>query len=272
MSPTRGRVALVTGGTRGIGHGIARELAADGTTVYLTGRTGVQAAAEKVSAAGSTAIGIECDHSSDESVAALFAQIGREAGRLDVLVNCAATVPDDKDVYAANFQPFWQSDPSVWDTWCEVGLRSHYVAAMHAARLMVTRGSGLIVNVSSAAAAYYFGCVAYGVGKAALDRFTSDAAIELRGHGVAVVSIWPGAVRTEKTRALEEAGMANLNDAESPEFAGRAVVALANDPNLLTKSGSAHYVAALACDYGFTEIDGSQPPLPTYGGMLQAPG
>jgi len=264
MSALEGRIALVTGGTRGVGHGIAAELCQAGAAVYLTGRRDVDEAASSIGATG-----ITCDHSDDLAVASAFDRVKQEAGRLDVLVNCAATVPEDVAGYLRSFQPFWQGEPAVWDTWCDIGLRSHYVASIHAARLMVDQGSGLIVNVSSAAAGQYFLSVAYGVGKAALDRLTADAAIQLREHDVAIVSIWPGAVRTAKTEAFERAGLASLADAESPEFAGRAVVALAADPEVLARSGSAFFVAELAREYGFTELDGSQPGLPTYGGILQ---
>jgi NAD(P)-dependent dehydrogenase (short-subunit alcohol dehydrogenase family) len=213
-------------------------------------------------------LGVRCDHSDDADVVAAFERILAAAGRIDILVNCAATVPASPEEYAASFQPFWMAEPGVWDTWCNIGLRSHYVASIYAARQMVAQGSGLVVNVSSAAAGGYFLSVAYGVGKAALDRFTADAAVELREHGVAVVSIWPGAVRTQKTEAFEQAGMASLADAETPEFAGRAVVALAGDENVMDRSGGAFFVAQLAREYGFTELDGSRPGLPTYGGVL----
>jgi dehydrogenase/reductase SDR family member 1 len=265
MPNLNGRVAVVTGGTRGLGRGIAGELAAAGATVYLTGRTGVDDAATEI---GSGAVGVACDHADDAAVPELFAKVRAEQGRLDVLVNCAATVPGDVQTYLESFRPFWESGPEVWDTWCEIGLRSHYVSSIYGARIMAEQGSGLVVNISSAAAAHYFGSVAYGTGKAAVDRMTSDMAIQLRDRGVAVVSIWPGAVRTEKTRTFEQAGLASLSDAESPEFSGRAVIALATDPGVLSRSGSAVYVAALAREYGFTETDGSQPGLPTYGGVL----
>jgi dehydrogenase/reductase SDR family member 1 len=268
QKPLAGKVAVVTGAAGGVARGIAAELAAAGATTYLTGRdrTKLDALAEEI---GGTAVPVVCDHSDDAAVAAAFEQLIDDAGRLDVLVNCVGTVPGSAEEFAASFQPFWLGGPGIWDMWCDVGLRSHYVASMHAARQMVAQRSGLIVNVSSAAASQYFGSVAYGVGKAALDRFTADAAVQLGEHGVTVVSIWPGAVRTDKNQTLAEAGMASLADAESPQFAGRAVVALASDPEAQARSGRAYFVAALARDYGFTELDGSQPSLPTYGGLLQ---
>jgi dehydrogenase/reductase SDR family member 1 len=271
QGPLTGRAAVVTGATGGVARGIASELAHAGATVYLTGRSQpkLEAVVADIARAGGAAVPIICDHADDAAVAAAFDQIIRDAGRLDVLVNCVATIPRTADEYAASFQPFWLGGPEVWDMWCNIGLRSHYVASIHAARQMVAQRSGLIVNVSSAAAAHYFQSSAYGVGKAALDRLTADAAIQLAQHGVAVVSIWPGAVRTDKTQALEQAGLASLSDAESPEFAGRAVVALATDRDVQARSGKAEFVAALARTYGFTELDGSQPELPTYGGVLQ---
>ena len=163
---------------------------------------------------------VVCDHADDAAVAAAFDRIVGDAGRIDVLVNCVATVPHTADEFAASFQPFWLGGPEIWDVWCDVGLRSHYVASIHAARQMVTQGSGLIVNVSSAAAAQYFGCVAYGVGKAALDRFTADAAIELAGHGVTVVSIWPGAVRTESEPSARSRGRRQPRGRRKPRVHG----------------------------------------------------
>jgi dehydrogenase/reductase SDR family protein 1 len=273
-NPLTGQVAVVTGATGGVAHGIAAEIARAGATTYLTGRDRgrLDALAAEIAAAGGTAVPVVCDHADDPAVASAFARIIDEAGRVDVLVNCVATVPRTVEEYAASFQPFWLGEPEIWDTWCDVGLRSHYVASIHAARQMVSQGSGLIVNVSAAAAAQYFGSVAYGVGKAALDRLTADAAIQLAEHGVAVISIWPGVVRTDLTKALEQAGLASLGDAEHAEFAGRAVVAMAADPHVQARSGHAYFVAALARDYGFTELDGSQPSLPTYGGVLQHEG
>jgi dehydrogenase/reductase SDR family member 1 len=273
------RVAIVTGASQGIGLGIAEELGRAGMTVYATGRTSaldaspgsVEAAAARIEEAGGTGIGVRCDHSDDAQTAKLIERVKDEQGRLDVLVNCAASVPGTVEEFGQTFMPFWQADPSVWDTWMQVGLRNHYVASVHAARIMVEQGSGLIVNISSPGAVHYFHSVTYGVGKAALDKFTADAAVELREHGVAVVSIWPGHVRTEKTKEFEQAGLTDLSRSESPQLSGKAVVALADDSDVLERSGGAHYVARLARDYGFTEDDGSQPGMPDYGGLLPQP-
>jgi dehydrogenase/reductase SDR family protein 1 len=170
-------------------------------------------------------------------------------------VNNAFCIPDGE-----LFQPFWQAPLSFWDDMHRVGLRSHYVAAVHAARHMVAEKRGLIVNVSSFGAKIYAVNVAYGVGKAGVDRMARDMARELRPHGVTAVSLWPGVVRTERLEL--EAGRFPFDRAhsESPVFSGRAVAALATDPNRLGKSGQALVVAELALEYGFTDVDGSRPP------------
>jgi NAD(P)-dependent dehydrogenase (short-subunit alcohol dehydrogenase family) len=122
---------------------------------------------------------------------------------------------------------------------------------------MVAQGAGLIVNIAFWAAQKHVGNVAYGVSKAATDKLTFDAAHELRAHDVAVVSLYPGLVRTEKV--MEAAAFLDLSNSESPQFVGRAVGALAADPNVMSKSGSVLVAAALAEEYGFTDVDGKQP-------------
>ena len=126
-----------------------------------------------------------------------------------------------------------------------------------AARMMVERKRGLIVNVSFWSAQKHVGNVAYGVAKAATDKLTSDAAHELREHGVTVVSLYPGLVRTESV--MQSADFLDLSNSESPEFTGRAVVALATDPDVASRSGDILVSAVLAGEYGFTDIDGKQP-------------
>lgn len=259
-----GAVAIVTGATRGIGKGIALELGAAGATVYVTGRTtatedpdlpgSLATTVDEIEALGGSAVAHECDHSDDIAVAALFARVASEQGRLDVLVNNAFAVPNHLDPRT----PFWETPISDWDVMLGVGTRSAYVATHHAARVMVPAGRGLIVNVSSAGAVRYFHHLAYGVGKAALDRVTRDAARPLAVHGVSIVSVWPYLVSTERVQRM--AGV-DLAMTESPRFVGRAVTALASDPQVQTRSGRAFTTSELARDYDFTDVDGSLPPV-----------
>jgi dehydrogenase/reductase SDR family protein 1 len=260
--PLAGQVVLVTGASRGVGKGIAVGLGEAGATVYVTGRTQspgrlpgtIDATADEVSAAGGRGIALRCDHGDDADVERLFARVLAEAGRLDVLVNNAFCIPDGE-----LFQPFWQAPLGFWDDMHRVGLRSHYVAAVHAARHMVEAKRGLIVNVSSFGAKLYAVNVAYGVGKAGVDRMARDMARELRPHGVTAVALWPGVVRTERLEI--EAGRFPFDQAnsESPVFSGRAVAALAADEQRLKRSGQSLVVAELAAEYGFDDIDGRRP-------------
>jgi NAD(P)-dependent dehydrogenase (short-subunit alcohol dehydrogenase family) len=270
-----GKVALVTGASRGVGRGIARGLGEAGATVYVTGRTTsggvgvepgtIESVAREVDVLGGRGIPIRCDHGVDEDIARLFARIERDSGPLDVLVNNAHSGLTD---IARNVgRRFWEIDPDTWDHMNHVGLRGHYVASVHAARMMVARHSGLIVNVSSFGSLAYLFDVAYGVGKAALDRLTADMARELRPEGVAVVSLWPGFVRTELTSSLMEdatPGYRRVFDAygETPLVSGRAVAALAADPRILRVSGTVQIAAEVARRHGFREENGERPLSP----------
>ncbi len=273
-----GQVAVVTGASRGIGKGIALELGAAGATVYVTGRTvtpgrlpgTVGETAAEISELGGTGIAVACDHHDDAQVTALFAQVLAEQGTIDVLVNNVFSAPALAPWLG---RPFWELPLEAWDEVIDIGVRSHYVATRAAVPSMIARGGGLVVNVSSSGAIQYAHTVSYGVGKAALDRMTADMAHELAPHGVAVVSIWPGLVRTELVLmgarpsadggrheiTLPGEGTFDLADAESPRFVGRGVVALATDANRMAKSGHAFPVAALADEYGFTDLDGRRP-------------
>lgn len=264
--PLEGRVALVTGASRGIGKGCALELGAAGATVYVTGRTlregeaplpgTIAATAEAVAREGGRGVAVACDHRDDARVEALFARIARDEGRLDVLVNNAFLIPRE----LTSGRPFYETPLSNWDDMLGVGTRSAYVASWHAARLMVPEGRGLIVNISSSGAAEYAWHVAYGVGKAALDRLTADLAHELTPRGVSVVSLWPGLVRTERTeRARDALPDLDFSGSESQRFTGRAVVALATDPDVHARSGRAWPSRALAEAYGFRDEGGGLP-------------
>ncbi len=253
MSSLAGRVAIVTGASRGIGKGCALELGAAGATVYVTGRSTseadhplpgtVGATAHEIDELGGTGIAVAVDHRDDDAVASLFARVQHEHGRLDVLVNNAFIVTNE----LTSGLPFWEVPLSNWDDMIDVGTRSAYVATVFAARLMVPRRAGLVVNVSGSGANEYAWSVAYGVGKCALDRITADTALELRPHGVQVVSVWPGFVRTERIDVGMQHGALpeglDVSAAESPRFTGRAVVALATDPDSSRWSGRAVAVA-----------------------------
>ncbi len=257
-----GTIAIVTGASRGVGKGIALGLGEAGATVYVTGRSTapgripgtIGETADEVTALGGRGIAVRCDHADDADVEALFARVLEEQGRVDVLVNNAFAIPDGR-----LSGPFWELPIEQWDVLHRVGLRSHYVAGVHAARAMVPEKRGLIVNVSSFGAKVYAVSVAYGVGKAGVDRMSRDMGRELRPHGVTAVSLWPGIVRTERLLLEPERLGFDPTNGESPTFSGRAVAALAADPNVIERTGQALVVAELALEYGFTDVDGTVP-------------
>ena len=268
-----GRVALVTGASKNIGKGIALQVAAHGAITYITGRTladvpgqlaSLQRTADEIAAAGGTAIPIACDHTDDAQVEAVFARIAAEQGRLDLLVNVAS--PEFSDMVGVEF---WQLPFDTITRCLDVGPRSGFVTTSLAARMMVAQGSGLVVNISSHGATQHLLSVPYGIGKAAIDKLTHDTAMELRAHGVAVVSLWPGLVLTEGLLAHStvaedghrDLGGLDISFGETPEFNGRAVVALAADPAIMERTAGSYWSAQLALDYGFTEDDGHVPPV-----------
>jgi dehydrogenase/reductase SDR family protein 1 len=179
-----------------------------------------------------------------------------ERGHLDLLVNNATSYTTD--VGPPDDAPFWDLPMEQWDQMHEVGLRSHYVATIFAARLMIPRRSGLIVNISSLGATKYTGNVFYNVVKAGVDMLTLSTAHELREHGVAVVSLWPRLTRTEGVIAHPDM-FPDLSKAWSPEFSGRAVAALAADSRVIEKTGKAFDIGVVADEYGLTDLDGRRP-------------
>jgi NAD(P)-dependent dehydrogenase (short-subunit alcohol dehydrogenase family) len=260
------RVALVTGASRSVGKGVALALGSDGWTVYVTGRgevgTGgkLDRTAAEITERGGHGIAVQCDHTDDDQVRALFTRISDEqGGRLDLLINNAWAGPSDG--YAGFAKPFWERPVDDWDSLIGLGLRAHYVASVEAAKLMVPRGTGLIGNISSFGTRGHLHSVLYGMSKAGLDKMAADMAVELKGTGVTALSFWLGLIRNERMVA---SGMTDfegfsLSDAESPEFVGRVIVALANDPSVGERSGHTLITAETALEYGVTDVDGGQP-------------
>lgn len=261
-----GKVAVITGATRGIGRGIALALAEQGATIYVTGRTVTADAsplpgtlAETVAAVGERGgkgVAVACDISDDDQLAALFAQVESEQGRLDLLVNNAMAIPPEMTQRVG----FWEKPLSNWEIF-DTGVRAAFIAAWHAARIMVPQGSGLIVAMSGYIGVTYTYDTIFGTTKTATDRMARDMAIELKPHGVASLSLWQGFTYTERAQEnlRKIPGMAaQLNAAagSSPEFPGRVIAALAQDPNIMARTGGSYINAELAEEYGVTDIDG----------------
>ena len=249
-----GKVAVVTGATKGVGRGIARELALRGARVFVTGRSASdrEPLDERITS-------ICCDHRIETQVEAAFERIVREAPAIDVLVN-NVWGGYERMVENGEFtwpKPFWEQPLWRWDAMFSAGVRAHYHASQLAAPGMIAQRRGLIVNISFWAAQKHIGNVPYGVSKAATDKMTADMAVELKPHGVAAVSLYPGLVRTEKV--MEAAQYLDLSNSESPDFIGRAVAALAADSDVLRYTGKVLVAAALSNEYGFTDIDGKTP-------------
>lgn len=280
-------VAIVTGASRGAGRGIAVELGAIGATVYVTGRSKREAPAEgygrilalsgmsalpgnvddtadAVTAAGGRGIAVRCDHTHEDDVRALFERVDHEQGRVDLLVNNAWGGHETFDgVFDA---PFWEHALGHWDSMMDRGVRNHLIASRFAAPRLVAQGRGLIVTTTFWDRDRYLrGNLFYDLAKSAMNRLALAMAEELRPHGVASVAVSPGWMRTELVLAAHQTDedhwreRPELARTESPRYLGRAVAALARDPNVIEKSGRVLLVADLAREYGFTDVDGRRP-------------
>lgn len=288
MKKLKDCIAIVTGASRGAGRGIAIELGAAGATVYVTGRSTRAAApdsyrdllalshlerlpgtiddtAEEVTRAGGRGIAVRCDHTREEDVAELFQRVQAGHGRLDLLVNNAW---GGHETFTGVFEaPFWEHPLASWDSMMDRGVRNHLVASRFAAPRMVAQGRGLIVTTTFWDRGRYMrGNLFYDLAKSAMVRLAFGMAQELRPHGVASLAVSPGWMRTEFVLAGHQTDEAHWRDkpalaaTESPRYLGRAVAALAADPQVLARSGQVLRVADLAAEYGFTDIDGRQVP------------
>jgi NAD(P)-dependent dehydrogenase (short-subunit alcohol dehydrogenase family) len=247
-------------------------LAQEGATVYVTGRTvtrgtyplpgTVGETAAEVDQRGGKGIAVQVDHAKDDQVAALFEQVRQEQGRLDLLVNNAFSLPED----LTEPQPFWEKPLSNWEM-VDVGARSNFVAAWHAAKLMVPGKSGLIVATSGYVGVTYTYGVVFGTCKSAVDRMARDMAVELKPHNVASISMWLGLTFTERAErnlkrnpAMTSQTVTDPKVGSSVEFPGRVIVALATDPQIMKRSGGTYIATELAQEYGVTDLDGRSPP------------
>jgi NAD(P)-dependent dehydrogenase (short-subunit alcohol dehydrogenase family) len=284
MKTLEGRVAVVAGATRGAGRGIACMLGEAGATVYCTGRNSrgrpnaeppfagrpetIEETAEMVSARGGRGVPVRCDHLEAAQVEALFRRVEDEQGRLDVLVN------DISEGETYDWKPFWKLAPDKGLRGLRRGVDTHVITTLYAAPLMVRRKGGLVVEVGDGDALYYRGNLFYDLVKTSVARLAYAWAEELRPHGVAAVYVTPGFMRTEVV--LEHFGATEENwrevaaksskargmgfaGSESPFFVGRAVAALAADPDVMEKSGGLYSSWGLAEEYGFTDVNGERP-------------
>jgi NAD(P)-dependent dehydrogenase (short-subunit alcohol dehydrogenase family) len=281
-------VAVVTGASRGAGRAIAVELGAAGATVYVTGRSTrghpaqsygkllalsslpavpgtIDDTADEVTRMGGKGIAVPCDHTDEKDVASLFARIQGEQGRLDLLVNNAW---GGHETFDAVFDaPFWERGMEHWDSMMDRGLRNHLLSSRLAVPLMLRQGKGLLVTTTFWDRGHYLkGNLFYDMAKAAMTRLAFGMAEELRPRGITSLAVSPGWMRTEfvltghQTDETHWHERPELARTESPSYLGRAVAALAADPAVMAKSGGVHLVVHLAREYGFTDIDGRQPP------------
>lgn len=260
-------VAIVTGASRGAGKGIAIALGSHGCVVYVTGRTQtseqssrvgtIHETAAAVSAAGGTGIAVGVDHADDAQVRALFNQVQREQGQIDILVNNACALHADMTAPGN----FWEKPLEIVDM-LDVGLRSSYVASWLAAPIMVAQKRGLMLFTSASGAVHYVYGPAYGAHKAGMDKFAADMGVDFAGTGVAAISIWMGALRTERLQQLiasDPVKFAYLEgQCETPEFTGHIAWALYNDPDLAKLNGQTVIGAEMAQIYGIND-EGGQP-------------
>ena len=268
MQRLKGKVVVVTGASRGGGRGIALVFGEEGATVYVTGRstggeatrsdlsgTTIDDTAEQVTARGGVGIPVPCDHTNDAQVEAAFERVKSEQGRLDILVNNVWGGYEDFEDWD---KPFWEQPLWRWEKMFTAGVRAHYTASHYGAPLMVSNGQGLIVNTTFWDRGKCLTNLFYDLAKNTINRMAYAMALEMREHNIAVVALSPGWMRTEDVLSHHHTPE-ELATTESVEYIGRAIAALAADPDVMKKTGKILTVGSLAREYDFTDIDGTQP-------------
>jgi dehydrogenase/reductase SDR family protein 1 len=256
MKSLEGKIALVTGGTRNVGKGIAIGLGEAGAKVYVTGRSITDKDVKGITSAGGHGTALVCNHENDEEVKKVFEHIIEKEGRLDILVNNAWGGYNrlrNRTKYKGFKwkEVFWRQPLELWEEMNNTGVRSNFVSSVYASEIMLKQKQGLIVNISFYAARKYYGNAIYGIAKAAVDKMSMDMAVELKPHNITCVSLYPGYIDDNKKKANPKK--------ESSIFVGRAIAALASDKKNISKTGNILVAAELAIEYGFKDIDGSQP-------------
>lgn len=272
MKSLQGKIAVVTGASRGAGRGIAFELGSAGATVYVTGRSikgattdkrseTIEETAKGVTSRGGKGIAIRCDHTSDNDVRRLFEQIEREHGRIDILVNCVFG-GSESSLPPGEGRHFWERPLEHWDAMVGAGPQAYMLTTRYAVPLMTQHQQGLIVNITFFIQDKISGNLYYDLAMNAINRMTLGMAKELKDFNVSTIAVCPGWMRTE--RVVDSGFGPEDGTTETTAYVGRAVVALASDPCVSKFSGDAITVSELARKYGFTDVDGTQP-LPFYG-------
>jgi NAD(P)-dependent dehydrogenase (short-subunit alcohol dehydrogenase family) len=269
MATLKGKVALVTGGSRGAGKAIAIELGKAGALVYVSGRSTKQHSrhdfpgtiddtAAEIEAAGGKGIGVYCDHTKVDDCKELIKRIDQEQGRLDILVN---------NVWGGNelpidYKPFWELPLKHWDNMFTSGVRAQLTTTYYAIPLLRKNQEGLIVHTTFWDHDKYLGNFYYDLAKHALNRMAYGFSIELKNENIAVVAVSPGFMRTElvlksfQTDEMHWKEIKALANSETPHYVGRAIAAMADDPQILEKTGNILRAGDLAKEYRFTDIDG----------------
>ena len=276
MQRLKGKIAVVTGASRGVGRGISLVLGEEGATVYVTARsirgastrpylpnTTVDDTAERIGARGGVGIPVRCDHRDQAQIEALFERVQHEQGHLDILVNNAWGGYEEQEGAHKGGKPFWNWSISLWNKSLRVGVWSTMVASYFAVPLMLPQPGALVVNTTLDVDQYDGGWLFYYAPKKAINVISSGMATDLREYGISVVGIVPGWTRTEAVMSGRPGHHLpvgdDLNMTESPEYVGRAVGALATDPDVMGKTGHILHTRDLGREYRFSDIDGRDP-------------